>query len=227
MARRPEISPVVGGESALGSTLAIDRFVPCYDFAVVHAGVFPNTQDRCYRVARDLNLLEDPVIRALLGLRSLPQRLADRVTRHPDAPAAAPQRTFRLEDMIGPPLGWVLLSEVPDAEIVLGQIGRPWKTVGASEGPVVSPTAFASFDSPGFAKIAFSLKAQPHGASSSILTLETRVALTDTASRRRFGRYWRLVGPFIRLIDRMTLRRLAAELRQATPVVPSKRGGAV
>lgn len=214
MARQQEISPPVGGESALGSTLAIDQFVPCYDFVVVHAGMFPVPRERCYRAARDLNLLEDPVIRLLLGLRSLPQRLADRVARHPDATTAAPQRTFRLEDMIGPPLSWVLLSEVPDAEIVLGQIGRPWKPVGASEGPVVSPDAFASFDSPGFAKIAFSLKVQPHGATSSILTLETRVVLTDTASRRRFSRYWRLVGPFIRLIDRMTLRRLAAELRR-------------
>jgi len=226
MARRPEIAPPVGGESALDSTLAIDQFVPCYDFVVVHAGVFPIPQERAYRAARDLNLLEDPVIRALLGLRSLPQRLADRVAGHRDATAAAPQRKFRLEDMVGPPLGWVLLSEVPDVEIVLGQIGRPWKPVGASEGPVVSPAAFASFDSPGFAKIAFSLSVQPHGATSSILTVETRVVLTDTASRRRFSRYWRIVGPFIRLIDRMTLRLLAAELRQATPVVPSKRSGA-
>jgi hypothetical protein len=62
MARRPEISPPVGGESALGSTLAIDRFVPCYDFVVVHAGVFPSPQERSYRAARDLNLLKDPVI---------------------------------------------------------------------------------------------------------------------------------------------------------------------
>jgi hypothetical protein len=227
VARRSETSPPVGGESALGSTLAIDRFVPCYDLVVVHAGVFPIPQEQTYRAARNLNLLEDPVIRALLGLRSLPQRLADRVTRHPDVtPAAAPQHRFRLEDMVGPTLGWVLLSEVPDVEIVLGQVGRPWKPIGAFEGPVVSPAAFASFDSPGFAKIAFSLSVQPHGATSSILTLETRVVMTDTASRRRFTRYWRLVAPFIRLIDRMTLRLLAAQLRQTTPV-PSKSSGAV
>lgn len=106
----------------------------------------------------DLNGPVSPVIRALLGLRLLPQRLADRVAGHPDVKAAAPQRKFRLEDMVGPPLGWVLLSEVPDVEIVLGQAGRPWKPVGASEGPVVSPAAFASFDAPGFAKIVFSLR---------------------------------------------------------------------
>ena len=226
MARGPEISPPVGSEGALGSALAIDRFIPCYDFVVVHAGVFPIPRGQAYRAARNLDLLEDPVIRSLLGLRSLPERLADRLARHPDTKAVTPQHTFRLEDMVGPPLGWVLLSEVPDVEVVLGQIGRPWRPVGASEGPVVSPAAFASFDSPGFAKIAFSLRAQPHGATSSILTLETRVVLTDAASRRRFSRYWRLVGSFIRLIDRMTLRLLAAEFRGTTPA-PSKPSGPV
>lgn len=225
MARGPEISFPVDGESAPGLTLAIDRFVPCFDFVVVHAGVFPSPHERCYRVARDLNLLEDPIIRLLLGLRSLPQRLADRVAGPPRATTVAPRRRFRLEDMVGPPLGWVLLSEVPDVEIVLGQIGRPWKPVGSSEGPVISPDAFASFDSPDFAKIAFTLGVQPRGASSSIVTLETRVVLTDSASRRKFSRYWHLVGPFIRLIDRMTLRLLAVELGRATPI-PSKRSGA-
>ena len=127
-------TPVRG--DGLDSTLLIDRFLPRSDFVVAHAGVFRTPPEECYRTARDLDLLGDPVIRVLLGLRSLPQRLADRLGGTRDAAAEAPPaRTFRLDDMLGPPIGWVLLGEEPGVEIVLGQIGRPWQSVGASEGP--------------------------------------------------------------------------------------------
>ena len=111
--------------------------------------------------------------------------------------------------------GWVLLDEQPNVEIVFGQIGRPWKAVGASSGPPVAPAAFADFDQPGFAKIAFNLRVEPYGASSSILTIETRVALTDPQSLRRFKRYWILIAPFSDLIRRIALRLVAADLRRS------------
>lgn len=185
---------------------------------MAHAGLFRAPPETCYRAARGLDLLRDPVVRTLLGIRALPQRITNGIAGHRDATAAgAPSGTFRLGDMVGPPLGWILLGEEPGVQIVLGQIGRPWKPVGASEGPPVAPTAFASFDGPGFAKIAFSLWVQPHGPTSSLLIMETRVALTDPQSLRRFRRYWRVAGPFIRLIDRMTLRLLGTELRGSSP----------
>ena len=121
--------------------------------------------------------------------------------------------TFGLDDMVRN--GWILLGEEPGVEIVFGQIGRPWKPVGASSGPSVEQAGFAAFDQPGFAKIAFSLGVQPYGAASSIVTMDTRIVLTDPKSRQLFARYWTLVGPFVRLIDRMTLRLLGAELRRS------------
>jgi hypothetical protein len=45
---------------------------------------------------------------------------------------------------------------------------------------------FMNFDQPGFAKIATSLRVDPYGNRSSILTMETRVSATDDASRPRF-----------------------------------------
>jgi len=219
-----EAAPAAARETPRDPILLIDRFLPRYDFAVVHADVFLAPPEACYRLARGLDLLRDPVIRTLLGLRSLPERLLGRLPRHRAAAGEdAPPPTFRLDDMVGPPLGWILLGEEPNVGIVLGQIGRPWKPVGASEGPPVAPADFVSFDRPGFAKIAFSLMVQPYGASSSILTMETRVVLTDPGSLRRFARYWRLVEPSVRLIDRMTLRLLAAELRRSAPTGTSTR----
>ena len=104
-------------------------------------------------------------------VRSLPQRLADGLTgRHrPAATAAERPRTFRLDDIVR--YDWVLLREEPNVEIVFGQISRPWKPVAASNGrPPVAPAAFAAFDQLGFAKIAFNIRVEPYGASSSILT---------------------------------------------------------
>ncbi len=208
----------VARETPRDPILLIDQFLPRYDFAVVHADVFRASPETCYRLARSLDLLRDPVIRTLLGLRALPERLLGRLPGHRAAAGeAAPPPTFRLDDMVGPPIGWILLGEEPNVEIVLGQIGRPWKPVGAAEGPPVAPAEFASFDRPGFAKIAFGLMVQPDGVTSSILTMETRVVLTDPGSLRRFARYWRLVEPSVRLIDRMTLRLLAKELGRSTP----------
>jgi hypothetical protein len=74
------------------------------------------------------------------------------------------------------------------------------------------PEQFTSFDAPGFAKIAAGLRVDPYGTDSSIVTIETRVALTDDDSRRRFRRYWLLIGPFSSVIRRLALRLLAAEL---------------
>ena len=196
-------------------SLLIDRFLSRYDLSVVHASVLPAPPEDCYRAARQLDLLRDPIIRTLLGLRSLPNRLADRLGgRQRTAPTGAePPRTFTLDDMVR--YGWVLLDEQPSVEIVFGQIGRPWKAVGASSGPPVAPAAFADFDQPGFAKIAFNLRVEPYGAGSSILTIETRVALTDPQSLRRFKRYWILIAPFSDLIRRIALRLVAADLRRS------------
>jgi deazaflavin-dependent oxidoreductase (nitroreductase family) len=209
-AQKPEAVVPDPGQ-APDSMLMIDRFLPRYDFAVVHASVFQAPPEVCYQAARGLDLLRDPVIRTLLGLRSLPQRLADRLGEHRAGPAE-PAPTFRLDDMLR--YDWILLSEELGVEIVLGQIGRPWKPVGASSGPSVEPAGFAAFDQPGFAKIAFSLGVQPYGTTSSIVTMDTRIVVTDPKSRQRFARYWTLVEPFVRLIDRMTLRLLGAELRR-------------
>jgi hypothetical protein len=126
--------------------------------------------------------------------------------------------------MVG--LGWTLLGETPGSEMVLGQVSRPWKAVATSTGSPMTPERFMSFDQPGFAKIATSLRVDPYGNRSCILTMETRVVVTDDASRRRFRRYWLLIGPFSDLIRRTTMRRLAADLRRPVTSVSGEGPGA-
>ena len=206
----PEVAPVSARGAAEASQLLIDRFLPRWDLAVVHAGVFRVPPQVCYQAACGLDFFRVPLIRILIDLRGLPQRLVGALTGH-RAAAAPAQRTLRLGNDLGG-LGFSLRAETPGVELVWGQVSRPWEPLAASTDAPGTPEEFAGFDQPGFAKIAFSLRVHPYGRAASILTMETRVALTDEQNRRRFRRYWLLIGPFSALIRRLALRQVAAEL---------------
>jgi deazaflavin-dependent oxidoreductase (nitroreductase family) len=208
------------GELADG-VLLVDRFLPCYDLAVVHAQVLRASPADCYRTVTELDLFRAPLIRTLLDIRGLPQRLAS-ARKGPTGKRTGPKTsraTFRLKDLVG--LGWTQLGEIPGSQLVLGQVSQPWTPAATSAGPPVTPSQFKTFDRPGFAKIATSLRVDPYGSGSAIVTVETRVAITDDQSRRRFRRYWLLIGPFSAVIRRMAMRLLAVELRRQSLGRPS------
>ena len=222
-AQPPEQSSAGPAGKAAGSPLFIEQFLSTYDVAVVHAEVFRAPPAQCYLAASELDLFQAPLVRALLGIRRLPQRLVGTLRRgRKTTTREASRRTFRLKDMVG--LGWILLGETPGVEMVLGQVSRPWKAVAASSHAPTTPQQFTSFDEPGFAKIATSLRIDAYGNDSSILTIQTRVAVTDDESRRRFRRYWLLIGPFSSLIRQMALRLLATEFRRSAPGRPNEGG---
>jgi hypothetical protein len=130
------------------------------------------------------------VTRGLLRLRGLPLEVRAWLDNKP-----SPRR-----DLDSMPLtevdrfGWINLGEEPGREIVVGAVGRFW---GASiEWRSVEPSAFAAFDEPGNAKIAWSFTVLPYGVARSVLATECRTAATDEEARRGFTRYWRVVGPF-------------------------------
>jgi len=222
-ARRAQPPEQSSAGKAADSQLLMDQFLPRYDFAVAHADVLRAPPARCYGAANELDLFQAPLARTLLGIRGLPQGVVGTLRGGAKTAAQSSRRTFRFKDMVG--LGWILLGETPGVEMVLGQVSRPWKAVAAYTDAPTTPEQFASFDKPGFAKIAASLRVDPYGNDSSILTMETRVALTDAKSRRRFRRYWLLVGPFSSLIRRMALRLLAAEFRRSAPGSATRRAG--
>ena len=109
---------------------------------------------------------------------------------------------------------FTVLVEQPPTALVLGIVGRFWTPRGDLQR--VAPEDWVPFDEPGFAKAAwgFSLEALPEGGCR--LATETRVWCTDPASRRRFLRYWRIVGPFSGWIRREILR-LVRRQSEAAP----------
>ena len=109
-------------------------------------------------------------------------------------------------------MGWMLLGERSGAELTFGLVGNPWKPRGGSPSAPITRAGFAAFDQPGFAKLVESTRVDPYGGRASIVTTETRVLATDEDSRRRFRRYWLVVGPFSYLLRKTALRLWARKL---------------
>jgi carbon monoxide dehydrogenase subunit G len=188
--------------------LLIDEVMPSYHRRIRHSGVFSASPARCLDAAVHLDVMRYRVVRVLMAARSLPE-------------GGRPIRTLRIADLTEPPLSWLELGEQPGREVVLGQIARPWQR-GAERIIPANAEEFRRFDQPGYAKIVLSVHAEPRDLSTSELIIETRVWITDQDSRRHFGRYWLLVGPFSGVIRRLAMRALAAELGQ--PAQPSIEG---
>jgi hypothetical protein len=176
--------------------------MPRYDVRAHHATVVPTKPARAYATLRAIDLNRSRVIRCLFALRGLPSRFGQ-----PQGRSAAPSyRTF-LESALA--LGWVLLEEIPDRELVMGAVTQPWKPVVEFLG--LPAPDFVAFVEPGFAKIAWSFAVEPDP-KGSLVTLETRVLTTDPVARRRFRRYWLVFSPFIKLIRRLILGLLRRDL---------------
>jgi hypothetical protein len=182
--------------------MLLDRYLPHYDVTETHAVVVDADTDLTWQAVRRSDLSRSAVIRVLLELRSLPNRLQRVLKKRPSAPARPP---LTLDDMER--AGFVLLGERPGHEIVFGAVVQPWKAVTDDKSPPqVEADQFAAFDTPGYVKVAFNIRVQSYGSGRALITTETRTAATDPTSLRRFARYWLLVGPFSALIRRLTLR---------------------
>lgn len=201
----------------MSQTLVLDEFLPVYDHAVSASQVFRAPSHEVLEAAVSIDLYRLPLARFLLAARGLPARASEVVGRRRGEEPVTEPPTFRIRDL--PAHGWFVLGERPGVEVVYGTVTQPWRALGGEPTEPVSAERFADFSEPGFAKLAASTSVTSYGTQACILTLETRVAATDAESRRRFRRYWRASGPFIKLIRPSVLRALD---RQFSP--PSRPG---
>jgi hypothetical protein len=104
--------------------MLLDRYLPHYDVSETHAVIIDADTDLTWQAVRRSDLSRSAVIRVLLELRSLPNRLQRVLTRRSPGPARPP---LTLDDMER--AGFVLLGEWPGHEIVFGTVVQPWKAV--------------------------------------------------------------------------------------------------
>jgi hypothetical protein len=183
----------------------LDELFARFDFEEVHARRVAASPAAALAAVQAATPGEMPVVRLLYALRSGPALL----TRGRGLPRekGRPLWEQMRED------GFLALAEDGD-EVVLGYAGQPWKLPGGSRPGVTSTEEWERFSAPGYVKAALSFRAEAvHGGA--LLTTETRVAANDEASRRHFGRYWRLIRPGSGAIRRSWLRAAARRAEAA------------
>jgi hypothetical protein len=188
----------------------IDTFLPGYDLDLVHTSFVHAPSAVALRAALEVDLYRVWSIRALMNLGRLRQRRAKVRAGEGGLDGRRRPGTLRISDLAS--VGWLLLAEQSDEEIVLGHVGRPWEFLRTSVVSLSDPDDFVAFDRAGFAKVTLGLRVDPHGLDGCLLTVRIRTAFTDDGSRRTFRRYRRFVGPFSALIRWPALRRLSREL---------------
>jgi hypothetical protein len=122
------------------------------------------------RRPRELDLQRSPLVRALCGIRTLPSCL--RGEREQERP-----RAFLAETLS---IGWGMLAEVPERAIVVGAVTQPWEPIVLFHS--IPPAELAGFNEPGYAKIIWSLAADPIWPAESLFRTETRMRTTDLES---------------------------------------------
>lgn len=177
----------------------LDAHMPDFEVQERHGVQVKASAATTFAAAKALELRRSPVITGIFRARELMMGAG-----RPDN--AAMSRPF-LEEMLG--LGWRVLTEVPDREIVLGAVTQPWHAEVVFRG--LEPAEFAGFQEPDYVKIAVSLSVEPLEGDRSVFRTETRVKATDGSSRRKFRRYWVFVSAGIRLIRVETLRLVKQE----------------
>jgi hypothetical protein len=176
----------------------IDRFVPAPEINEHHQIEINAPAAITFAAAKEMRLLDSVLVRGLIKTREVV--LGGSPDRRVHPAALIPQMQS---------IGWVVLAERADREIVLGAATMPWHA-----NPVfrsIPPADFAAFREPGYVKIAWSLRVEPVDADRCVFHTETRVGTTDASARERFRRYWSFVAPGVELIRLALLRPLKQE----------------
>ncbi len=172
--------------------------LPLADVAERHHIRVEAPADITFASACEMDVLQSPIIRAIFKTREV------LLGSEPDT-AVRPRGLLASTTS----MGWGVLAEVPGREVVMGAVTQPWQA-NVTFRPL-PPDEFAAFNEPGYVKIAWTLRADPIGATRSIFRTETRAIATDAVARTKFRRYWSFLSPGIIAIRRMMLTPVKAD----------------
>ena len=188
------------GPSNDGSML-LDRFIPSPEVVEHHRVHIAAPPDVVMTTARGLGFLSSWLVRGIFKARELV------LGGEPDEQGLPSALIPYMQS-----IGWVVLAERANREIILGAVTRPWDAAPIFRS--LSPCEFAAFREPGYVKIAWTLRADPSGEGKSVFHTETRAATTDLETRKRFRHYWSYVAPGVELIRLAMLLPLKNEAEQ-------------
>jgi hypothetical protein len=174
----------------------IDEFLPIYDVSASYEVRIRATRSVVYQCLLRSDFDDLWVVRLLMTIRTGKRPPRSRV------PGDLPQRFQGT--------GFVILSEVPDDEIVIGVAGRFWRLDG---GRCLDLAArdFGRFARAGYAKAAWNFRLRTESPECTVLSTETRVECFSRAALWKFRLYWGLVSPFSGLIRKAILKQVKAD----------------
>ncbi|MEO6456981.1 MAG: hypothetical protein ABIO92_01710 [Chloroflexia bacterium] len=180
--------------------MLIDKFLPTYEFNEVHTIRVNASPEVVYRAIKNVTAEEIPLFGALMGLRALPVRLTGKVMRASDDDNE-PLLNYVLKS------SFVLLTEAPNHELVVGTIQKFWQASGGLPPERITTTQqfmeFAALDY-GRAVLNFAIAPARSGAGCKVRT-ETRIHIPDPQARRKFAAYWFFIQPGSAIIRRAWL----------------------
>jgi hypothetical protein len=183
--------------------MSIDALLPTWDRRLWFAEPVRAAPHATFAAIRRVDFFRSP----LIGIPNRARVGFDRTFRRAGT-TAEPPRHFGFDQLLAEDGGFHLVEEEPGREIVLGFVGRWWERgYGRVEW---DPAGFPDLGLSGVGVGAWSFTVLPYGADS-VLVSEIRVRCTDDAARRRFARYWMLVGGFVAAMGRPVLRLVRAE----------------
>lgn len=193
----------------------LDRFLPNPEVDEYHQVEVRAPAAITLAAAKETDFQRSPIAKAIFWLRAVPALLRGEPFR--------PQGSRGIvAETLG--LGWGVLAEERDREIVIGAYTQPWHEQVTFH--PLPPEEFAGFNQPGYVKIAWTLGAEPLGPNKSRFVTRTRAVATDPQARRKFRRYWAPMSAGIILIRYagLPLIRNEAERRAATAGQDRQRG---
>ena len=196
----------------------LDDFVPAWQFNEFHTIQIAASKEKVYTALKQVTADEIVFFRTLIWIRRFGRPGPESIL-NPSSGSPLLEVAIRT--------GFIVLAEEPGREVVIGTlVAAPpnWRPSGKK-----TPEGFkalAASGQPGFALAAMNFHLEDCSSPSSghtetgsspctLLTTETRVYATDSQTRRRFARYWRVIYPGSSLIRRMWLRAVQKRVENA------------
>ena len=184
----------------------IDEWLPHWQFDEVHHIRSSASPAALLDAAAAYDPSQDLVINTALSLRGAPARL---VAALGWGSAPDPQPRFGLGDFV--PLG-----RHGNKALAYGLAGRFWEP-GYGLQPLADAEAFRTHDDADGAKLllGFVVRREGRSRTHSTLTVLTRAACADEATRRRLAAYWTVIRPMSGLIRQRILADIQRRAEQA------------
>jgi hypothetical protein len=179
----------------------LDEFIPQYDVVDRHEARIDAPLHATFAAAREMDFDSSPIVRGIFKGREL---IFGTRSEGPPKPKGVLATTLSM--------GWAVLAEMPDREIVVGAVTKPWEAKPVFH-PLL-PEDFAAFNEPDYVKIVWTLRVDPTDDGGSVFRTETRAVATDEAARKKFRLYWSFLSPGIILIRSAMLASLRRTIKE-------------